>query len=67
MQLSARNQLKGNITNINSDDVTAEIVVDVGGQEVCSTITTESMKRLGLQVGDEITADIKASNVIITK
>lgn len=67
MSLSARNRLTGSIKDIKSDDVSSEIVLDIGGQEVCSTITTNSVERLNLEVGDEVTAAIKASNVIIQK
>jgi molybdopterin-binding protein len=67
MQLSARNQLRGRVKDIRSDDIASEIVIDIGGQEVCSTITAQSAQRLGLKTGDEVTAVIKASNVMIMK
>jgi molybdopterin-binding protein len=34
---------------------------------MCSTITVASVKRLGLKVGDEVVAVIKASSVMIGK
>ncbi|MDD3652568.1 MAG: TOBE domain-containing protein [Desulfotomaculaceae bacterium] len=67
MELSARNQLKGRIKDIKSNDVNAEVIIDVGGQEMCSTITTGSIQRLGLKVGDEVAALVKASSVMIMK
>ena len=67
MQISARNQLKGRIKEIRSDAIASEVVLDIGGQEVCSTITTGSVKRLGLKVGDDAYAMIKASSVMIMK
>ncbi|MDH7577093.1 MAG: TOBE domain-containing protein [Bacillota bacterium] len=67
MELSARNQLKGRIKSIKSDTVSTEVIMDVGGQEVCSTITTVSANRLGLKEGDEVTALVKASSVMIMK
>jgi molybdopterin-binding protein len=48
-------------------EVAAEVILDVGGQEMCSTITVGSVKRLGLKVGDEVVAVIKASSVMIGK
>jgi molybdopterin-binding protein len=45
----------------------SELVLDVGGQEMCSTITTGSVNRLGIKTGDEITALVKASSVMIAK
>ena len=67
MKMSTRNQLKGKIKNIKSNDVSAEVTLDVGGQEMCSTITTASVNNLGLKVGDEVTALVKASSVMIMK
>lgn len=65
MRISARNKLNGKITDIKSDDVTSEVILDIGGQKVCATITTNSVERLNLEVGNEVTATIKASNVMI--
>jgi molybdopterin-binding protein len=67
MQLSARNQLKGRVTAIESDSIMSEVVINIGGIDICSTITTNSVERLGLCIGDEATAIIKASEVIISK
>jgi molybdopterin-binding protein len=67
MELSARNSLKARVKNIKLGEVAAEVVLDVGGQEMCSTITVSSVKRLGLKVGDEVRAVIKASSVMIGK
>ena len=67
MQLSTRNKLKARIKDIKSDNISSEIVLDVGGQEMCSTITTTSVNSLGLKVGDEVIALVKASSVMIGK
>jgi len=67
MQLSARNQLRGRIKKINTDGISSEVILDIGGQEICSSITTDSVNRLGLKEGDEAYAVIKASSVMIAK
>jgi len=67
MELSARNQLKARVKDIKLSDVSSEVILDVGGQEMCSTITTGSAKKLGLKVGDDVTALVKASSVMIMK
>lgn len=67
MQFSARNQLKGQVKSIRSNDISAEVTIDVNGQEICSTITATSVKNLGLKEGDNVTAIIKASSVILMK
>jgi molybdopterin-binding protein len=67
MQISARNQLKGKITEAKSGAVMAEIVVDVQASTVVAAITKGSMDSLGLKVGDDVTVIIKATEVIIGK
>ncbi|MBP7331491.1 MAG: TOBE domain-containing protein [Firmicutes bacterium] len=67
MELSARNNLKGRIKNLKKNDISAEVLLDVGGQEMCATLTADSANRLGLKVGDEVSALVKASTVIIGK
>jgi molybdopterin-binding protein len=66
MELSARNQFKGKVVSINKGGVVAEVTVDIGnGQEIVSVITNGSVERLKLQVGSEVTAVIKATEVIL--
>jgi molybdopterin-binding protein len=65
MKLSARNQLKGKITEIRDGAVNGIVVVDVGGQKVFSSITMDSIKSMGLKPGMEVYAVIKASSVMI--
>ncbi|MCL6477825.1 MAG: TOBE domain-containing protein [Peptococcaceae bacterium] len=67
MELSTRSQLKTRIKDIKTNDISAEVILDIGGQEMCSTITAAPVNRLGLKVGDEVTALIKASSVMIGK
>ncbi|MFA7215494.1 MAG: TOBE domain-containing protein, partial [Bacillota bacterium] len=50
-----------------SDSIMSEVVMDIGGQEMCSTITTGSVNRLGLKEGDNVKAVVKASSVMIYK
>ncbi|MCL4535237.1 MAG: TOBE domain-containing protein [Bacteroidetes bacterium] len=67
MELSARNQLRGTIRSVKLGTIMAEIVVDVGGQEVVSVITRSSAERLNLKSGDQVRAVIKATEVMISK
>jgi len=67
MELSARNSLRGTIKSLKVDGLMAEVVVDIGGQEVVSTITASSAQRLGLKQGDQVYAVIKATEVMIGK
>jgi len=68
MQLSTRNQLKGKITNMKTGPVSTEVTVDIGGQTlVVASITTGSADTMGLKVGDDVSALVKASSVMIAK
>ncbi|HXX59513.1 MAG TPA: TOBE domain-containing protein [Dehalococcoidales bacterium] len=65
--LSARNQFKGKIKEVKLGTVMAEIVVVSGDHEIVSLISRGSAERLKLKIGDEVTAIIKATEVIIDK
>jgi len=67
MPLSARNHLKGEITDILLGTVTALITVKVGDNLVESVITKRSAEELGLKKGDKVIAVIKATEVMIQK
>jgi molybdopterin-binding protein len=67
MPLSARNHLKGEITEIILGTVTALITVKVGDNMVESVITKRSAEEMGLKKGDKVTAVIKATEVMIQK
>ena len=66
MKMSARNQLKGKIKAVKPGAVMAEVVVILpGGQEIVSAITLTSAQDLNLQVGDDVVAIIKSTDVMI--
>jgi molybdopterin-binding protein len=66
MKISARNVLKGKVKKVVPGAVNTEVVVELpGGAEVVSIITKSSAESLGLAVGKQVYAVIKASNVMI--
>ena len=68
MELSARNQLKGKVTGVELGAVMANIKIEVEDPNVITAvITKESAERLGLKEGDDVTALIKSTEVIIGK
>jgi molybdopterin-binding protein len=67
MPLSARNHLKGQITDVVLGTVTALITVKVGDNLIESVITKRSAEELNLKKGDTVTAVIKATEVMIQK
>lgn len=67
MEISARNQLRGTVTSVTLGTIMAEVVVDVNGIEIVAAITRRSAESLGLKQGDQVTAVIKATEVLIAK
>jgi molybdopterin-binding protein len=65
MQLSARNQIPARVTSINSGEAIANVELDAGGIRLVASITVEAVKQLGLTEGSQVTAVIKASDVMV--
>jgi molybdopterin-binding protein len=65
MKLSARNRLKGRIVEVRKGQTTAHVRLDVNGTIVTASITNEAVDELGLRVGQEAYAIVKASDVMI--
>jgi len=65
MKISARNRLKGKITDVKKGATTAHVRIDVGGTTVTASITNEAVDELGLKVGQDAFAIIKASDVMV--
>lgn len=65
MKISARNQLKGRIVEINKGATTAHVRIDIGGAIVTSSITNAAVDDLKLAVGQDAYAVVKASDVMI--
>ena len=68
MKISARNVLRGKVAEIKYGAVNAEVVVELpGGAQIVSVITKSSAENLELKEGAEVSAVVKASNVILMK
>jgi molybdopterin-binding protein len=68
MRLSARNQLKGVVKDITLGNIMAEVIIQLAdGQEVVALITFTSSERLNVQIGDEVTAIFKSTDVLLGK
>ena len=67
MKLSARNQIKGKVVEVRKGATTAHVRIDIGNGVITSSITNEAVDDLGLRVGDEAIAVIKASDVMVAK
>lgn len=67
MEISARNQLRGRVTAVLSDEVMATVEVEIAAATITAAITAGSVERLGLKKGDDVIAIIKATEVMIGK
>jgi molybdopterin-binding protein len=65
MKISARNQLRGTVRGIRRGEAIANVELDVGGNRLVASITAEAVDELGISEGDEVTAVIKASDVML--
>lgn len=66
MQLSSRNQFAGKIKEINEGAVNSVVKIELPkGQVITSTITCEAVKELGLEVGNDVNAIVKATEVMV--
>jgi len=68
LQVSARNRLRGVVSEISGDGVLCEVTLDLGnGQEIVSVITRSSVERLGLKIGVEAIALMKSTEVLLAR
>jgi molybdopterin-binding protein len=67
MSISARNHLKGKVTEVKVGEVMAQVTVRVGQNLIESVITRQSVEEMNLKKGDVVTAVIKATEVMISK
>jgi molybdopterin-binding protein len=65
MKLSARNQIPATVTAIIEGPATANVELKVGDLRLVASITVEAARELGLREGSEVTAIVKASDVIL--
>jgi len=66
MKISARNVLKGRVKAVIPGAINSEVTLELpGGIELVSIITKSSAERLGIAVGKEAFAVIKASSVML--
>ena len=67
MKISGRNKIPGVIKEIKPGEVAAEVIINSGSNEIVASITRGSVEDMGLKVGDNVTALIKASSVMVMK
>ena len=65
MKISARNKLKGRVVEVTKGQTTAHVRLDVNGTVVTAAITNQAVDELGLRVGQDAYAVVKASDVMV--
>jgi molybdopterin-binding protein len=64
-RLSLRNRMKSTVKEVEKGKVLARLVLDYAGNEVVSVITSRSVERLGIAVGDAVEGLVKANEMLI--
>jgi len=65
MKISARNQLRGTVETVSLGVVTARVGVRVGDNLIESVITRQSVEEMNIKVGQQVTAVIKSTEVML--
>jgi molybdopterin-binding protein len=67
MPISVRNKLAGTVKEVKLGQVMAEIILQVGDNQVISAITRDAAEDLALKAGDKVTVLVKSTSVMIQK
>lgn len=67
MKISGRNQIIAKVKEISHGGIMAKVVLDFHGVDLVSVITNDSAADLDIKIGDEVTAIIKSTSVMLMK
>lgn len=68
MKISGRNQLKGTVKSVQTDDLMGKVAVEIqGNQTVTAIITRDAVDDLQLKAGDHVNVLVKATSAMIMK
>ncbi len=68
LKLSARNQFKGKVVAVEKGVITGKVKIEITVPvTITSVITKEAIEDLGVKVGDEVTAIVKSTEIMIAK
>lgn len=65
--VNTRNQFRGHVVAIHRGDVVSEVEIETPAGIVGAIVTSSSIERLELRIGDEALALFKATEVMIAK
>ncbi|MES2884913.1 MAG: TOBE domain-containing protein [Pseudomonadota bacterium] len=66
-RVNTRNQFRGTVISIRRGDVMSELEIETTAGVISAVITTSSVERLNLKVGDTTLALFKAADVLVAK
>jgi molybdate transport system regulatory protein len=68
LKLSARNQFKGKVIGVEKGVITGKVKIEIKMPiTVTAVITKEAIEELDIKVGDEVTAIVKSTEIMIAK
>jgi molybdopterin-binding protein len=65
VRISARNQVPARVVSITAGEATANVELDADGLRLVASITVDAVRDLGIAEGSDVTAVIKASDVML--
>ena len=66
-RISGRNQLVGRIVDVKTSGLVGQVVISIGVQHITSLITADTIREMGLKIGETAAALIKATEVMIIR
>jgi molybdopterin-binding protein len=66
-EFSARNRFSGVVRSIQSDGVMALVEIEAGPHRITAAITRDAVESMGLKEGEEATAVVKATSVMVMR
>ena len=66
-ELSVRNRFPGVVSSIEVDGVVGIVEIEAGPHRISAVITRDAIEELGLAVGDDATAVVKATSVMVLR
>ncbi len=67
LKISARNQMKGRVTEIEKEGLIAKVKIAIEPSTITAVITKEAANALGIKKDDKVLAVVKATEVMIGK
>ncbi len=66
-RVSGRNQLIGNVLDVQIDGLLAKVVLSFGKQQITAIVTADAVREMDLKKGDAAAALIKSTEVMIER